>query len=176
MPRHLQHIEAELGSQVFAAPFLIGHHGAELLAQFRELDGHGAVDEWVAMNIGNIVRQRSCSECQFIDVGRFEKQILLEFAGAHIMRQVAEQMASEGIVAHILQHRTAVGIGVRLAQFLQSRLRIAAQQQRPNTIVPYQIDQLLMGQNGVGICGQDTDPTSKQAGEDAGCGMDQLRF
>ncbi len=87
---------------MFDLRLVIGHYRAKLLAQLGEFDGHGAIDEGMTVDVGNVVCQGSRSKRQFIDICRFKEKVLLEVPRAHVMGQVAEQSVSERIVAKVL--------------------------------------------------------------------------
>ena len=100
--------------------------------------------------IGNIVRQCSQGESVVIDIGGVAQQRLNKIPAADIVRQVAEILAAEGIVPHVLHHRAAIGIGVGFAQILRGRARKTLQQERLNLFCPQKVDDLLVRQYRVG--------------------------
>ena len=63
------------------------------------------------------------------------------------MKQIAEQLAAERIVAHILDNAAAVCVCVRLDQLVRGRIWESFQQQRLDILIPSAIDNRLMGQN-----------------------------
>ena len=65
--------------------------------------------------VGGVVRERAERERVLVDVARLADHRLDEVAGADVVQQVAEEMAAERVVAEILNHRSAVGVGARAA-------------------------------------------------------------
>jgi hypothetical protein len=66
------------------------------------------------------------------------------------VREVAEIFIAEGVVAHILHERSAIGVGVGFFQFLIGEAGEARFQHGLNAAIPEQIDDLLVGENGIG--------------------------
>jgi hypothetical protein len=65
------------------------------------------------------------------------------------MRQIAELLAAEWVVAEILDDGAAVGIGVRLRNLVLRQRRKSLEQQRPDLIFPEQVYDFLMRQDGI---------------------------
>ena len=95
------------------------------------------------------MRQRSQREGVLIDVGRFVQQRGDKFSATNVVHQVAEILAAAGIVAHILNQAAAVSVGMCLAQIFGGRVGKPRQQHGLNLVLPRQIDDLLMGQDGI---------------------------
>ena len=55
-------------------------------------------------------------ESIFIEIRRIPQQRLHEVTSAHVMQQIAEEVAAKRVVAQILNHRPAVGVRVRFLQ------------------------------------------------------------
>ena len=100
--------------------------------------------------IGRIMSQRPESESVFVQVLRVRYLVQNEIAAPDVMHKVAEEMAAEGIVADVLYEAAAVGVGVSFAEVGVSRAGVAGQQYRTNLVVPEHVDDLLMGEDGVG--------------------------
>ena len=73
--------------------------------------------------IGRIMRQRAQSERVFVQILRLRDLIQNEIAAADIMHQVAEQMAAERVITHVLNNGAAIGIRVRFAQIVVGSVR-----------------------------------------------------
>ena len=67
------------------------------------------------------------------------------------MRQVAELFVAERIVAHVLQKRAAIGEGVRFPEVILGSGWKAMEKQRNEVIFPDEINDFLMGKNGIGV-------------------------
>src|SRR5215467_9202910 len=118
--RDLDNIEREFGPDVSGGVVFISDlvpiPGLQLWIQ------HG--DRWVdrprmTVAVRDIVTKRTQSERVFIQVLRVSYQHFNKVPAPHVMRQVAEDLASEWVVAHVLDYRSAVGIGMRFAQVLR---------------------------------------------------------
>ena len=107
------------------------------------------IDIGMAVDVGDVVRQRAQSEGVFVEVLRVVKQRLHKGAGANIVRQIAEDLIAERVVADVLNDASAVGVGVGLQQVLRRGIRKAGEQQRLDLLVPQQIDDLFMRQDGI---------------------------
>ena len=112
----------------------------------RPVDGHA-----VALRIGGVVGQRAQREGEFVQRMRFADQVQDKISGAHVMHQVAEELAAERVVAHVLDDAARVGVGVRLQQIFGSGLGIALQQEGPDVAIPGGIDDRLVGENRIGL-------------------------
>src|SRR5208337_4463609 len=65
------------------------------------------------------------------------------------MRQIAELLAAEWVVAEVLDDRAAVGIGMRLRNLVFRQRRKSLEQERPDLVFPEQVDNFLMRQDGI---------------------------
>ena len=65
------------------------------------------------------------------------------------MHQVAEFSTAERIVAEILDDGPSVRIGVGIPDLIFRQPRISLEQQGPNRVGPEQVNNFLVGQNGV---------------------------
>src|SRR5579864_8652377 len=73
-----------------------------------------------------------------------------EISAAHIVREVAEILAAEWVVPHVLNQRSSVRKRVCLAQIFIRRTRETLLQERQNPILPAQINDLFVGENRIG--------------------------
>ena len=67
------------------------------------------------------------------------------------MNQVAELLVAERIVAHVLHECAFVGVGVRLAHLVVGEAGIAGQDHGAQVVVPEEIDDLLVRENGIRV-------------------------
>ena len=66
------------------------------------------------------------------------------------MHEVAEELAVERIIAHILDDGAPIGVRMGLAQLLFGSLGKPHEQQRLDSVRPVTIDDLLVTENGIG--------------------------
>jgi len=65
------------------------------------------------------------------------------------MRQIAELLVAEWVVAEVLDDGTAVGIGVRLRNLVLRQRRKSLEQEGPDLIFPEQVYDFLVRQDGI---------------------------
>src|SRR5947207_9311314 len=65
------------------------------------------------------------------------------------MKQIAEIFFAEGVISHVLHQAASIGEGMRVLQFVGSSLWEALQEHWPQLVLPRQIHDLLMRQNGI---------------------------
>ena len=146
---HLQCIESKLGLQMRGRVVGIAYGSAIFGSQFWIVDGNSLIDGWVAVDVGRIVRQRAQGKGILVRVLAFAHQLDNEVPAAHIMHQVAEVLVAERVVSKVLNDRAAVGISMRLFDLVFGNSWKPLHQKRPNLRDPQQIDNLLVGQDGV---------------------------
>lgn len=141
---HFDHIETEFGFQMIGRIIFVGHFRSELGAQLGIDHGHRSVHRhWMADIVGRIVRERAQSEGIVIEILRLFgilQQCENEVTAAGIVHQIAEEMAAERIVAHVLDNGAAVGIGVGLTQLVVSGVGEALEKERAQDLRPGRID------------------------------------
>ena len=91
--------------------------------------------------------QGSQSESILVEIRGVPEERFHKVATANVVDQIAEELVAERVVAHVLQHASAVGVGMGLLQVLFGGVRETLQQQRLNLIIPHQIHDLLVGQH-----------------------------
>ena len=99
--------------------------------------------------IAQVVRQRPNRKRILVDRLRIAKQPGNEISRANVVREIAEKLFAERVVPHVLDRRPAVRVGMGYAQLLFSRSGESLQQKRPDGIIPRQVNQLFVGQDGV---------------------------
>ena len=72
------------------------------------------IDDGMTADVGSVVRERAQRERILIQVRGVLKQGLDKVAAAHVVHQIAEKLAAERVVAHVLHNTSAVGVGMRL--------------------------------------------------------------
>src|SRR5580704_15984283 len=148
---HLKDVEAELRFSVSERILLIPNRITILFLKFGIEKRHGAIcSEAMAIIVGSIMSQCADSECVLVEVFSVAKQSLHKISASHVVRKVAEEMASVRVIAHVLDDRAAVGIGLRLAQLLFRGTRKTSQQERLDVRLPNGIDDRFVGENRVG--------------------------
>ena len=84
---------------------------------FGILERHRPVDrDRVSRRVGGIVREAAEGEGVLVEVLRLADQADDEIARADVVHEVAEQLAAERVVAHVLDDRPGIGVGVRLEE------------------------------------------------------------
>ena len=69
----------------------------------------------MAVVVGGIMSQRADGEGVFVEVLRIMQQGLHEVSAPHVVGQIAEKMAAVRVIAHVLNDRATVGVGLRFA-------------------------------------------------------------
>ena len=145
-------VEGEFRLYMLAPALGVGHHRAVFHAKHGKLDGNGEVDGFsMAHRVADVMRKRAHGEGQLIGILGIAQQVHDEVAGAHVVGEVGVGDVAEGVVADVLNHAPAIGVGPRLVQLRRGQAGIAAEQQRHDGVLPGEVDQLLMGQHGVGM-------------------------
>ena len=89
-----------------------------------------------------------------------------EVSGADVVQQVGEEGFAQGIVAEVLDDASAVGIGAGLAELGGSEIGVALEQQRLDGVGPSEVDELLVGEDGVGVDGlRDRNENEQESGQ-----------
>ena len=160
-------VEGELGADVGVLAFVVGDDGAVLLFELGELDGDGLVDGLgVADGVADVMRESADGEGQFVGSFGIVNEAEDEVAGADVVGEVAEERITEGIVAEVLNGATAVGVGVGLVELGFGHVGEALEEQGADGFLPGQVDELLVGLDGVAATdmGEGEQDESKQEG------------
>jgi len=143
-------VEGKLGSNVAVRALAVRHRVSVLALQIGEFDRSGGIDSFrMTDSVAQLVREGSDGECVLVDRAGISKEAGNEVGGAGVMRQVAEQLFAKGIVAHVLDGGTAIGVGVGLVPLPFGRTGKTRQEKRPDGLVPCQVKQFFVGKNGV---------------------------
>jgi hypothetical protein len=103
----------------------------------------------MALRIRHVVLQRA--ECKGVLVKRLgvANERDNEIAAADVVRQIAEETAAEGLIAHVLDDASAVGEGVRFNQLLRRGRGKTLQQGLLERVFPNGVDNGLVREDGV---------------------------
>ena len=100
--RHLHQIEPKLSSDVSLGVIGVSYVIAVFLFKLRKLQGDNAVDSWMSAVIGGVMGERTQCKSVLIQVGSVVQQGFHKVAAADVMDKIAEVLATEWIVAHVL--------------------------------------------------------------------------
>src|SRR5205807_8747865 len=89
-----------------------------LLPQLGKLVGYRGVHRRMPGNVCRIMRQSSQSEGIVIHVSGVGNERRHKIATADVMHQVAEESIAEGVVTHVLNQTSTIGIRMGYTQFL----------------------------------------------------------
>src|SRR5579862_2018464 len=143
-------IKGKFSSDMTVRTLIVGYTSSELMLELGKLNRSRGIDGLrMADRIANVVRQGADGEGVFVDVLSVAEQVGDEISGADVVGEVAEELFAEGVIAHVLDRRAAVGVGVRLAQLRLGGIGKAGEQQRTNAVVPCEIDQFFVGEDGI---------------------------
>src|SRR5579863_7487856 len=104
----------------------------------------------MAIDVGHVVRQRAEGESIFLGILTLPEHFFNEIAAAHVMNEVAEFLAAEGVIAKILNNGATVGVGVRFLDLVVGQAWETVFNERENVRSPEEIDDLFVGQNRIG--------------------------
>src|SRR5579871_3757719 len=149
MLRNLQDIEAEFGAQVSVVVGFVGNPVAKAGAQPGILHGHRKINGRMTEAISGIVTQGSESESVLVDVAGVAQHPGYKIAAAGIVKDVGELFIAKRVVAYVLDDRTTVSEAVRPLQFFRGAVGKALEQRGNNVGIPSQIDNFLMGKDGI---------------------------
>jgi hypothetical protein len=125
--------------------------GAIFFFEFGKFDRDGEIDrDAVADGVADVMREGADGEGEFVGGVRVAKQADDEVSGADVVGEVGEEFVAEGIVAEVLDGAAAVGVGVSLLELGFGECGVMLEKNGPDGLLPGEIDQLLMGLDGVG--------------------------
>jgi hypothetical protein len=73
-----------------------------------------------------------------------------EVSGANVVGEVGEEGVAERVVAEVLDGATAIGVGVSLLKLGFGERRVVLEENRPDGLLPCQVDELLVALDRVG--------------------------
>src|SRR6185437_1268023 len=110
---------------------------------------NGVVDgETMAVIVCDVMGEGAEREGVLVEISGIANQSPDEISATHIVSEIAEELVSEGIVAHVLNDGAAIGVCVGLFQLVRSRVRELLQEQRFNDGVPFAVNNRLMTEDG----------------------------
>ena len=131
-------------------------------AELGELDGDGEVGGFgVADAVADVVGESADGEGELVGVAGVAEEVHDEVAGTDVVGEVGEELVAEGVVADVLDDAAAVGVGAGVLDLGGGEVRVAALEQRDDGAVPGEIDELLVGEEGVGVGGPDDAETNR---------------
>ncbi len=148
---YLNDVEPEFGTDVGGGVVGVGDDSTILRPELGEGFADSNVDGGMSGEIGGVVREGAEGEGVFVDVVGLSQHGRDEIAAADVMHQIREEMVAEGVVADVLDEAAAVGVGVGGANLIVRRVGIAGEEHGAKLGLPEEIDDLLVGENGVGL-------------------------
>jgi hypothetical protein len=144
-------VEGELGLDVGVGVLGVVDGGAVFFFELGKLDGDGLVDGvFVAEAVADVVGERADGEGEFIGGLGVVKEGEDEVAGADVVSEVGEEGVAEGVVAEVLNGAATVGVGVSFLELGFGEGGVVLEEKRTYGLLPGEVDELLMGLDGVG--------------------------
>ena len=141
MVAKLLDIECEFSADVAVRTLVVSHRLAVLAFQLGELDRGGGIDGMrVADGITQVVRESADGECVFVEGAGILQKPYHEITGARVMGQVAEEDFTEGVVSHVLNDTSAIGVSMGLVELCFGSAGKFGKQQGANRAVPGEVD------------------------------------
>ena len=101
-------------------------------------------------DVRRIVRQRAEGKGVLVGIAALSQQFTNEVSATNVVHQVAEFPTAERVVAKVLYNGPTIGIGMSFFELLFGEPRIALEDERTNLVRPQQVNDLLVGQHGIG--------------------------
>ena len=153
-PRDFEHVKTKFSFHVRQTVVLERNAVTVLLAEAGIQNRNGAVSaDAVAVIVRSVMGEGAECESVFREILRIVQQSLDEIAAADVMREIAEERAAVGIVAHVLNDGAPIGVGLRAAQIFLGGLRKFSQQQRLDVRLPCRINDGFVREHRVGTNG-----------------------
>ena len=144
-------VEGELGLDVLVLALGITDGVAVFHAELGELDGDGAVGGLrMPDGVADVVRQGADGEGELVGVAGVAEEVDHKVAGPHVVSEVGEEPVAEGVVTDVLDDAAAVSVRTRVLELRGREGGITAEQKGNDGALPGEVDQLLMGEQGVG--------------------------
>ena len=156
-------VEGELGLDVGVRVFSVVDVGAIFLLEFGKFDRDGEIDGVaVADGVADVVRERADGEGELVGGVGVAEEADDEVSGANVVGEVGEEAVAEGVVAEVLDGAAAVGVGVSLLELGFGEGGVMFEKNGPDGLLPGDVDQLLVGLDGVGNGGHRREEQSEQ--------------
>ncbi len=107
----------------------------------------------MALVVGGVVGHRANSKGVLVNVLRIAQQAFNEVTASDVVCQVAEELAAVGIVAHVLDDRPTVRVGMGSAKLVSSGVRKPFLKERLDMRNPDRVNDCLVRKHGVSIAG-----------------------
>ncbi len=125
--------------------------GAIFFFEFGKFDRDGEIDgEAVADGVADVMRERTDGEGELVGSVGVAEEAEDEVSGANVVGEVGEEAVAEGVVAEVLDGAASVGVGVGLLELGFGEGGVPFEKNGPDGLLPGEIDQLLVGLDGVG--------------------------
>jgi hypothetical protein len=121
----------------------------------------------MASDIGSIVSERAQGKGVLVGILALGEQLANEIAAAHVVNQVAEFDAAEGIVAKVLDDGAAIGISVCFRELGFCESGKALEEKRAKITGPRQVHDFLVGEHGVGERASGAQEQGEKRGQNA---------
>ena len=168
MLRNVVDIEGKLGTNMLASAFSVVHFPAVLRAELGKFDRDSQISsERMAFGVTKVMRQRADRERKLVGILRIAKEIDDEVTGAHIVGEVRKRRIAEGIITDVLNDAATIGVSPSAVKVGGSQVGITAEQQWSDRVIPSEIDQLLVGEQGI-RCSMPTEGGQKEDKQDEG--------
>jgi hypothetical protein len=115
----------------------------------REIDSHAVTD-----GVADVVGEGADGEGELIGGMRVAEEADDEVSGPDVVSEVGEKRVAEGVVAKVLNGAAAVRVGVSLLELGIGEGGVCLEENGPDGLLPGEVDQLLMGLDGVGYGGR----------------------
>ncbi len=143
-------VEGEFGLDVSVRVFSVVDVRAVFFFELGKFDRDGEIDGGaVAYSVSDVMREGADGECELVGGVGVAKEADDKVAGSHVVSEVGEEGVAEGVVAEVLNGGAAVGEGVCLLELGFGEGGVLFEENGPDGLLPGEIDQLLMGLDGV---------------------------
>jgi hypothetical protein len=104
----------------------------------------------VADGVADVVREGADGEGEFVGCVGVAEEVHDEVSGADVVGEVGEEAVGEWVITEVLDSAAAVGVGVGFLELGFSEGGIFLEQEGADGLFPGEVDQLLVGLDGVG--------------------------
>jgi hypothetical protein len=147
-------VEGELGLHVLVFAFSVGDAVTVLAAKLGELDGDGEVGGFgVADGVADVVGEGADGEGELVGIAGVAKEVHHKITGPDVVGEVRVEDVAKGVVADVLDDAAAVGVGAGVFDLGGGEVGVAALEERDDGGVPGEVDELLVGEERVGVGG-----------------------
>jgi hypothetical protein len=144
-------VEGELGLDVGVGIFSVVDAVAVSLFEFGKLDRDGEIDGGAMTDrVTDVVREGADGEGEFVGGVGVAEEAYDEVSGADVVGEIRKEGVAEGIVTEVLDGGAAVGVGVSLLELSLGEVGVVLKENWADGLLPGEVDQLLMGLDGVG--------------------------